>query len=131
MVTITLGGLVLPCYDWSDLLKGAAKRGTDRIVPGVAGRAVRPRVSDALEAGLALRYIADNHADVYVRLATLRAVCDVNVPQDLVFDWGAGSTTVDCIVEEMGPPTFRSDRIVTLVVDVTLPDGPLDLTVTP
>jgi hypothetical protein len=131
MVTLTIGTFTFAdpifCYDWSDLLKGGAKRGGNRPVPGVAGRAVRPRVADEVRAGLAVRIIADTHQDVYGHLATLRAVCDVNVPQTLTLNWGTGSASADCIVEEMGPPSFQTPTICTLVVDVTLPDGPLNL----
>jgi hypothetical protein len=131
MPTVTLGGLTLrgdiTCYDWADLFK-TSKRGANRPIPGTAGRAVRVRVTDEVRAGLAIRIIGATHDDVYTHLATLQTVCAVNGPQDLTFVWAGGSVTVACVVEEMGPPTFLAPQVATLVVDVTLPDGPLDLT---
>jgi hypothetical protein len=131
MTTLTLGsfefGGAVVCYDWSDLLKGGAKRGANRRVPGVGGSKVRPRVQDEVRAGLAVRILAVSHAGVYVHLAALRAVCDATWPLTLTLDWGDGEASAQAIVEEMGPPTFQAPNICTLVVDVTLPDGPLVL----
>jgi len=140
---ISLGGVAfrsqaIVCYDWSDLLKSPPKRGSNRTIAGEAGRYARTRVADELRAGLAFRvqgqwehpaggaHAGDPHANVYTLLDVLRGVCDTATVQQLQLV-GVMAGSVDAIVEEMGPPTFQSYGIATLVVDVTLPDGPVAL----
>lgn len=140
---ISLGGVAfrsaaIRCYDWSDLLKSPPKRGSNRTIASEAGRYARTRVTDELRAGLAFRIhgqwdhpaggatAGDPHANVYTLLDTLRGVCDDTEVQQLQLV-GVMASSVDCIVEEMGPPTFQSYSIATLIVDVTLPDGPVTL----
>jgi len=142
-IYISLGGVAfrsaaIRCYDWSDLLKSPPKRGSNRVIAGESGRYARTRVADELRAGLAFRvaghwdhpgggaHAGDPHTNMYTLLDTLRGVCDVATVQQLQLV-GVMAASVDCIVEEMGPPTFGAPHIATLVVDVTLPDGPVTL----
>lgn len=147
---VTVGGLLLrtfaiDCYNWSALIASPSKRGSNRPIPGVAGRAVRPRVPDELRAGLPVRVRGDwDHdtnvkvaggpdewtAHLYVLLGMLRDVADVVDVQTLGFTWPGGSVEVDCQVEELTAPTWVPNGppwAVTTVLDVTLPDGPIDL----
>lgn len=140
---ISLGGVAfrsqaIICYDWSDLLKSGPKRGSNRPIAGEAGRLARTRVQDELRAGLAFRiggrfqhpsggrFVGDAHANMYTLLDTLRDVCDTTTVQQLQLV-GVMASSVDCIVEEMGAPRFRGPHVATLIVDVTLPDGPVAL----
>ena len=140
---ISLGGVAfrspaLRCYDWSDLLKSPSKRGSNRVIAGEAGRFPRVRVPDELRAGLRFRvsgrfqhpsgdrFVGDAHANMYDLLGVLRGVCDDPEVQQLQLV-GVMDSSVDCIVEEMGPPRFDAPHVATLVVDVTLPGGPIDL----
>jgi hypothetical protein len=142
-IYISLGGVAfrswaLRCYDWSDLLKSPSKRGSNRVIAGEEGRLARVRVGDELRAGLRFRvsgrwqhpsgdpFTGDPHENMYDLLGVLRGVCDEPDVQQLQLVGVMGSS-VDCIVEEMGPPRFESPTVATLVVDVTLPDGPVDL----
>lgn len=148
---VTVGGLLLrsravDCDDWSDLLKSPAKRGVNRAVRGQSGRKVRPRANDELRGLLPVRldgsWDQDNvresggpvewHANLYTLLAEVRQIADVTSPQTLSFVWPGGTTAADCIVEEMSEPAFGSLSggpmwSARVVLDVTLPDGPLDL----
>lgn len=122
-IYISLGGVAfrsaaIRCYDWSDLLQSPPKRGSNRVIAGEAGRFARTRVADELRAGLAFRvhgqwdhpaggaHAGDPHANVYTLLNTLRGVCDDPEVQQLQLV-GVMGASVDCIVEEMGPPTFE------------------------
>jgi len=142
-IYISLGGVAfrspaLRCYDWSDLLKSPSKRGSNRVIAGEPGRFPRVRVPDELRAGLAFRvagawdhpgggfHTGDAHANMYDLLGVLRGVCDDPEVQQLQLV-GVMDSSVDCIVEEMGPPRFDGPEVATLVVDVTLPDGPIVL----
>ena len=141
---ISIGSLILrtraiDCYDWSDLLQQPPKRGQDRPIPGVDGRAVRPRKNDALRAALPVRlngsytgntrYTGDRHLKVYDHLEDLAAVTGDGTTQNLSLVRPAGTVTVDCIVESSSAPNFLSGWIAIVVLDVTLPDGPISLTV--
>jgi hypothetical protein len=142
-IYISLGGVnfrsrAIRCSDWSDLLKSPPKRGSNRVIAGEEGRLPRTRVPDELRAGLQFRiqgrwnhpagtaHTGDRHANMYTLLNVLRGVCDDPDVQQLQLV-GVMSGSVDCIVEEMGPPNFPAPWVATLVVDVTLPDGPVDL----
>jgi hypothetical protein len=141
---ITLGGLVcrtygIDCTDWSGLL-ASPKRGADRIIPQQTGVAVRPRYLAAVRAPLPFVLngmfnadgtfaTGDPHANVYTLLATLRAILDDTAPIVLELVRPVGTVTSRCIVEEVGAPDFPTPGVAKLMVDVTLPDGPLDLTV--
>lgn len=138
-IYISLGGVdfrsrAIRCYDWGDLLKSPPKRGSNRVIAGEPGRLARPRVADEMRVGLPFQingrfvhpgdapFTGNSHNNLYTLLAALRVVCDVGTVQQLRLV-GAMAASVDCIVEEMGPPTFQADDIVSLVVDVTLPGG--------
>ena len=139
---IVLGSLVcrtygIDCTDWSGLLR-SPKRGTDRIIPQQAGVAVRTRYPAAVRAGLPFTLngmftadgtfaTGDPHDNVYSLLATLRATCDALVPITLQLVRPTVTVTSRCIVEEVSDPDFPTPSIGKLIVDVTLPDGPLDL----
>jgi hypothetical protein len=143
---ITIGALILrtrayDCWDWSDLLNHPAKRGTDRIIPGVAGRSVRPRVVDAARCVLPVRLNGDwtanntsaggtdiqRHERVYDHLKTLHTIVTPTTTQTLTFTYGAKSVSVSCIVEGCTAPQFETPSLATVVLDVTLPAGPLTL----
>jgi hypothetical protein len=139
---IVLGSLVcrtygIDCTDWSALLR-SPKRGQDRIIPQQAGVAVRPRFPAAVRAGLPFTLngmfnadgtfaSGDPHDNVYTLLATLRETCDALEPITLQLVRPTVTVVSRCIVEEVGDPDFPTAGIGKLVVDVTLPDGPLDL----
>jgi len=142
-IYISLGGVnfrsrAIRCSDWSDLLKSGPKRGSNRVIAGEDGRLARVRVQDELRVGLQFRvqgrwqhpagaaFTGDRHANMYTLLNVLRGVADDPEVQQLQLVGVMGSS-VDCIVEEMGPPRFDAPWIATVVLDVTLPDGPVDL----
>ena len=136
--TLILRTRAIECFDWSDLFQ-RSKRGDNRTLPGVAGRAVRPRVSDQVRAALPVRlngafvvnaaYAGDRHLKVYDHLADVAAVADVTTTQTLTFYYGVSSVAVDCQVEEMTAPNFLTPSLAVVTLSVTLPDGPISLTV--
>jgi hypothetical protein len=142
-VYVTIGTLVLrtrgiDCFDWSDLFR-VTKAGANRRIPQQTGRAVRPRFLDEVRAALPVRlngffdadgdpYVGDPHDNVYSLFGILQAVAAVNTPQVLSFTRPSGSVTANCIVEELGGLTFVTPELATVVLDVTLPGGPLELT---
>lgn len=142
----TVGGLLLrtraiDCYDWSGLLGVPGKRGANREVPQQGGAAPRVRYGSQLRAALPVRvngqWLQDGtrlsgpesawHAQVYTHLAALHAIANVDTVQDLVVTLPAGPVTVDCQVEELTAPSFEVPWRCETVLDLTLPDGPLDL----
>jgi hypothetical protein len=140
-IYLSLGGqdwrsAAIRCYDWLDLIR-VVKRGSNRTVPQHVGSAVRPRYHAEVRAGLMFRiqgrfnhpdgtaHTGDPRVNVYALLGTLKTVCEVDTPQTLQLV--GASAAADCIVEEMGAPTFVTPEIVTVMVDVTLPGGPLEL----
>jgi hypothetical protein len=136
--TLTLDGGIV-CNDWADLLQSPPKRGQNRLVPGQAGRVVRPRVMDEMRAALPVRlkgwlnvdgtlYAGDPHDNVYALWDVLRGVCDVTVPQTLQLVTGAGTFTGECVVEELTAPKFETPTLAAAVIDVTFAGGPLDFT---
>ena len=146
---VTLGGLTIgsrgiDVQDYDDLLSGAAKRGDNRVVPGSDGRAVRPRKVDELRAVIVVRLrgdwtqdngsvaSGDRVATLYNHLAVLREVTESTAVQDLELQlddgWVLGP--VDCQVEDGGRLQRDNPWSGVVVVDVTLPDGPLDITAT-
>lgn len=141
---LTIGGLncgtmAIDCYDWSALWASPPKRGSNRVLPGIAGQEVRPRVRDQLRAPLAFRLRGDYndvnahvggnettwHTNIYDRLATLRNVCDLTTPQTMLIYLPGRTISTTCQIEEMGPASFDVPWIAHLVVDVTLPTGPV------
>jgi len=134
-----LGNLAIDCYDWSSLFAVPSKRGKNRVLPGQSGREARPRINEEFRAGLAIRLrgdytdnnevIYDTEANwatnIYARLSTLQATCMVNTIETLTFTAPSISLSADAQIEEMGPPDFRNPWIITLVVDLTLPNGPI------
>ena len=135
--TLILRTRAIDCHDWSDLFQ-TVKRGEDRVIPGVAGRAVRPRQLDHVRAALPVRlngaYLVnhwtagDAHRRVYDHLADLDAVVSVLGAQTLTFHYdGSTSQVADCIVEGVTAPTFDTPSVARVVLDVTLPGGPLAL----
>jgi hypothetical protein len=136
MATITIGSFTfdahgsavgIVAYDWSDLVK-STKRGANRVVPQVAGRAVRGRVKDEVRAGLAVRVLGSSHADVDLRLDDLEAI-NLDTVQTLTLDFGTHSRSGDVIVEEIGPVTYLTPTVGSLVVDLTFPGGRLTVDV--
>lgn len=138
IATLVLRTRAVDCYDWSDLFQQPAKRGQDRVIPGTAGRVVRPRQADRVRAALPVRlngaYVdntvtaGDTHRRVYDHLADLDAIVAVTGTQTLTFHYdGTTSVTATCIVEGATAPTFDSHSIARVVLDMTLPSGPLDL----
>ena len=141
---VTVGTTVLrtramDCTDWSDLL-ASPRRGRDRIVPGESGAKVRPRVSDVVRAALPVRLhggynvnswvggtVEEQHSRVYAHLNVLHGLLSET---SLTFTWPDGSDSVSCVVESVEPPRFDTAAIAVVVLDVTLPDGPLDITAT-
>ena len=124
--TVDLRDRPIHCYDWSDLLSAPPKRGRNRVVPGVRGTAVRPRVAGELRALLHVRVFGDDHEGCVDNLATLFDLLDVDGLLDVtVHRGGLASLTGELQVEDPDTPTFRSDRIAELVVDVTVPAGRL------
>jgi hypothetical protein len=143
---VTLGGTAfrskaIYCYDWLDLL-GTVKVGENRRIPQQPGRAVRPRYQDETRAGLAFRiqgrwnlnntpYTGSSVAHTYQLWATLDGLAQVNVPQPCTVT--IDSTTVfstSLIVEALDPPVPANGTpdIVTVLMDVTLPGGPITTT---
>jgi len=124
------------CVDWSDLFASPPKRGSNRIIAGEAGRYARTRVMDEARVGLVLQlygtlnvdgtaFTGDQAENVYTLFNTLRAIADETDTQTLQFV-GRG-VSVDCIVEELTSPRFQAPRFARCVLDITLPDGPVDL----
>ena len=135
--TLILRTRAIDCFDWSDLFQ-TSKRGQDRVVPGVAGRAVRPRQLDAVRAALPVRlngaYVVntwtagDAHRRVYDHLADLDAIVSVLGVQTLTFHYDSSiAGSADCIVEGATAPTFDTPSVARVVLDVTLPNAPLAL----
>jgi hypothetical protein len=143
---VTLGGLTigsrgLDVHDYDDLLSDAPMRGANRTVPGVAGRAVRPRQLGELRAALVVRlrgdWTRDNQpvatsgrvAQLYDHLAALRTVTRNTAVQTLTLQLDGGLVlSADCQVED-GGRFVREDGNAwagIVVVDLTLPDGPLE-----
>ena len=125
------------CLDWSDLFASPPKRGSNRIIAGETGRFARTRVMDEARVALVLQlygtlnvngtaFTGDQAENVYTLFNSLRAIADLTTVQALSFV-GRGVTTVDCIVEELTSPRFQAPRFARCVLDVTLPDGPVDL----
>lgn len=124
------------CLDWSDLFASPPKRGQNRPIPGETGSAVRSRVVPEARVALVLQlfgnlnvdgtaFAGDQEENVYTLFNSLRAVADVTTTQTLQFV-GRG-VSVDCIVEELTSPRFQAPRFARCVLDITLPDGPVDL----
>lgn len=124
------------CLDWSDLFASPPKRGSNRIIAGETGRYARTRVQDEARVGLVLQlygnlnvdgtaFAGDATENIYTLFNSLRAVADTTSTQTLQFV-GRG-VSVDCIVEELTSPRFQSPRYARCVLDLTLPDGPVDL----
>jgi hypothetical protein len=126
------------CFDWTDLL-GIVKAGENRRVPQQTGRAVRPRYLDEVRAGLLWRingrwntdgtaYTGASVPHAYLLWETLAAVSHVNVPQTLsVTIEGVETFATSLIVEALDPPqpVNGTPDILTVLMDVTLPDGPI------
>ena len=141
---VTLGSTAyrsqaLYCYDWLDLL-GIVKAGENRRVPQKAGRAVRERYLDEVRAGLAWRaqgrwnldgtpYAGvSSVANTYQLWAVLNDAAQVNVPQPCtVTIEGVTVFSTSLIVEALDPPVPADGTpdIVTMLMDVTLSDGPV------
>lgn len=139
---VTLGGLIMgsraiDCYDWSDLMGSAGKRGDDFVAQGVAGVTERTRTEDALRALLHVRvnarYDQDNvrvaassaRANLYTLLAAVRAKAEVNTTQTLSLTASGGPYSADAVVVGGFQPRHHSPYIVTFTLDVLLPDGGL------
>jgi hypothetical protein len=128
-------------HDWSGLLR-VSKRGQNRVVPGQHGSIVRPRYKAELRAALPLRIDGrwtddslpraggpdDWAAAAETLYADVLAAVKVDVPQTLTLHLRSGPVTADCLVEEATVPSWPSPWRASLRLDVTLPDGPLDLT---
>lgn len=132
MATITIGTLDLVepvwCYDWSALFEVPPQRGANRAIPGVAGRAPRPRVVDEARVALQMDVTGVDLDDVYANLGLLRALAMVADPQAFAFVWGGGTVNTVCVVEAVTAPAFRGSYAARCALDITLPDGPLVLT---
>jgi hypothetical protein len=127
-------------HDWSGLWR-VSKRGQNRVIPQTAGRAVRPRYLDELRAALPLRidgrWTDDNlpraggpddwAAAAEMLYADVLAAATVDGPQTLTLHLRSGPVTAGCLVEEATVPSWPAPWRATLRLDVTLPDGPLDL----
>jgi hypothetical protein len=141
-----LGGLLLgsagiDVVDMDDLFADPPKRGANRIVPSVPGRAVRPRVADQLTAPIEVHLYGewtqdgvrvpepDRVGQLYDHLAALRQVTAqtgvVDLTVHLTPTW---SITVDCQIESGGTLIRLNPSAGKVVLEVTLPDGPLNLT---
>lgn len=124
------------CLDWSDLFASPPKRGSNRVIAGETGRLARARVMDEARVALVLQlygtlnvngtaFGGDQAENVYTLFNSLRAIADEPDVQTLAFV-GRG-VSVDCIVEELTSPQFQAPRFARCVLDITLPDGPVDL----
>ena len=139
---LTLDGVglrtrAIDCFDWSDLFQ-RPYRGVNRVAPGQVGSKVRPRVADEVAAALPVRLNGgydDNtwlggddqtqHSRLIGHLDVLHGIGPGVV--DLEFVWADGSTTVDCLVDAFGTPRFDTPGLAVVVIEVTLPDGPMSL----
>jgi hypothetical protein len=140
-----LGGLLLgsagiDVIDMDDLLADPRKRGGNRPVPGVQGQAVRPRVADQLSAAIEVHLYGewtqdgvrvpepDRVAQMYGHLAALRQVTAATWVQELEVHLTPTVTfTVDCQVESGGSLIRLNPSSGKVVLELTLPDGPLVL----
>jgi len=144
MARLRIGAVALvrpyECFDWSDLLQ-FPKRGEDRILPGLPGREVQPRVIDAVRAVLHVRLYGNLgpdgqpiaggepvwHDNLYVHLAVLHGLASTAGTLPLQLSLGTTTATARCIVEGIATPTFDAAVRADVALDVTLPDGPLVL----
>lgn len=139
---ITLGGLNcgtkgIDCYDWSDLLSGAPKRGQNRVLPDLPGRELRPKLPDEMRAALQFRLRGDYttngtyinadedtwHQNIYSRLSTLRSIANSTETKTIQLITPLTQIQNVCQIEEMGKPRFLNPWIVNVVVDLTIPTG--------
>jgi hypothetical protein len=143
-VYVTLGGVMMgskaiDCWDFSDILGAASKRGDDETIDGVAGVTAQDRVSGPLDAFLYVElhsnYTQDNgpvsgEAARLTNLGTLldlvRGVAETNTTQTLTLTgWPGGPHSADCIVKDGFEPEFLGGEIVRVTLDVRLPGGAL------
>ena len=96
----------------SGLFEPAEVRGTDTVVPALAGRVARNRVKDTRKVVLTGYVTGTNAADMITNTQTLMAACDPANIVDLVVDdgyyAGIGPTTlaVRFVNAIPGPPTY-------------------------
>jgi hypothetical protein len=140
-----LGGLLfgsagIDVIDMDDLFTDPNKRGANRPVPGVPGRRIRPRVADQVSAAIEVHLYGewtqdgdrvpetDRVGQMYGHLAALRQVTAATWVQELEVHLTPMVTfTVDCQVESGGSLIRLNPSSGKVVLELTLPDGPLVL----
>lgn len=139
--TLTMAGPAILCFDWSDLLADAPKRGEDTVIPELHGREPYPRMRDegrvALDVrisgewtGGGARLPATDYSRTawvmmfYAHLQTLRAVTDrTGLTEVKLTRPGGIVTTAQAFIEDGGTPEFLNPWTAELTIDLTLPDG--------
>jgi hypothetical protein len=138
--TVDLRTKLHDCHDWFDLLAGAPKRGRNRTVPGVRGRAIRPRYGDELRGVLQVLidgawtvestpHVGDRLENMQAGLHLLLDLVDGDDPLTVtVHQTGSLPVLAGILqVEDPGRPRFEAGRFCRLVLDVTLPAGRLQV----